>query len=1324
MNQFFYDELKCASTAISACKVNPGVYAGDEINIIGDEHSLSAYLAGYFMLTAKNNKSGRVNIIAEGDVRNQNLISEVISEFKGGPTLTVFKGIEDYLLSDSEIVNKRFFYIANLQLPEYRDEAFNIRKKENLEKWLKVARDCGGSFVFIPIFNFSGPFDNGLVCVSEREMEAVVEHDKSFVSGKILMEMEEICRESFRQKSISMNVVRFDNIFGPMVEDTTKLGIDGIIDDLAINNQITFKKSDSLTHYTGCYIRQAVTAVFLVGLIGKNGNIYNAANYSFTLHDIKDNLYKCFAHRNPDVHFEDDILSGWTIERNYECLANLKIKAIGWNEETPLREALYRTALIKINEEYKGDFYVDIYQGKLERVKRIEMNIMKEIDRICRENDIGYFLVGGSLLGAIRHKGFIPWDDDIDIGMLREDFEKFRRICPQLLASHLSYQSYTDEPTSHYIFDKIRLKDTYFSTKFSNRFSDIENGIFIDILVYDKTANSKAFQKLHIKSIQFFRRLINIRWVGKARRGIHYTASKIMLPIMKRVPFFTYHRFFERALQMFDFKKNSKYLIDGVGQNLEKGPFPKEWFDELIDVQYEDMVFKAPKAYDEYLRHWYGNRYMELLPLSSRNSGHALARLDLGKYLYEHTENFPVREVNLDGEIFEKPIFDCEEDRMDENFLGELSLIDKEILTDNLKHGALNKCEINVICDEHTLAAYLAGYYMYRSKKGLTEGCVNVILEGKCRNKELYDQISEEFDGNALFNIYENIDAYYSASKSNSKKVYYYIANLQLPEYTNIEFLKAKKKNLRRWLALSRNTNGRFVFIPIFNFAKPFDGDLAAVSEREIESLVLHEKGFWQGRVLMEFEDVLRKSFSYNKNQLSVVRFDNIFGPFIKDTSKLQIDAIISKLINENSITFNKSDSVIHYSACYIRQAVSAIHCVCMKGNKGNIYNASNYNFTLHDIKSMLYEEFIERNPKVVFNDDIKAVPEKLYYERMGNLKLRALGWVSETPLKEALNRTLYAKLDACEDDNISQSLYQGKLEKIRRLQLDIIKDVDRICKNNGIKYFLVGGSLLGAVKYRGYIPWEDTIDIGFFREDYEKFRKVCPGELSDRLRYQTYKKGSASHLVYDRIRLNDTGFFTAATDRFKLVDNGLFINIFVYDKTANTTIGKKLHIFAVQNLRRLINIRWQNTAIPGPYYTASKLLLPFIRMVPFNMYHSILNLVLKQYKNKEDHVFLIDGEGMNIHKGPFPEKWFYSLITVDFEGLKLPAPLYFDEYLKHFYGENYMRAIPESKRQSGRKILRIDLGKYLYEETADKIAHAKDSKGELFEKTLDFKTE
>lgn len=1317
MNQFFYDELKCAATAVTKAGVNPALYKDDEINIVADEHSLGAYLAGFFMLSAKASPCV-INVITDKPLRNKALFDQLQKQFKGGPSLNFIENSQQYLAKDSGL-KKHFYYFANLQLDAYNDEAFVAEKKKDLKQWLEIAREASASFVFVPVFNFLRPFEDGIISVSEREIEALAFADKNFVKGQILIDMEEICREAFHKKKISMNVVRFDNVFGPMVEDTTKLGIAKIISALEKENKICFRKSDSITHYTGCYIREALTALYTVSIIGKNGNIYNAANYNFTLHDIKDALYNKFISKNPEIIIEDDILSGWQLEKNYECLANLKIQTLGWTEETPLDEAIYRTALISIEKEYKGDFYVDIYQGKIERIKRIEMDIMREIDRICRENDIGYFLVGGSLLGAIRHKGFIPWDDDIDIGMLREDFEKFRHLCPKVLSSHLSYQSYTDEPTSHYIFDKVRLKDTYFSTKFSNKFIDIENGIFVDILVYDRTANSGFFQKLHINSIRFFRRLINIRWVGKARRGIHYHASKIMLPIMKKIPFLTYHYFFEKALQMFDFKKNSKYLIDGVGQNLEKGPFPAEWFQELIDVPYEDMVFKAPKDYDAYLRHWYGNRYMELLPLSSRNSGHALSRLDLGKYLYKTTEDMPVREVDLNGELFEKPVFENEDEGMNEHFLDEISLIDREILLGNMKHGALSKCEINIIGDEHTLAAYLAGYYMFRSKNQ-SEGSVNVILEGKCRNSKLYDQIAEEFDGNALFNVYDSIDNYYSMSKPNAKKVYFYLANLQLPEYLDGEFVREKKRNLRKWLAQSRNSNGRFVFIPIFNFAKPFDGGVAAISEREVESLVLYEKDFYQGRLLMELEDVCRKSFIYNKNMLQVVRFDNIFGPFVEDTSKLGISSIIRELVEENSITFNLSDNAINFSACYIRQAVTAIHCAALKGRKGNIYNASNYNFTLHDVKSILYEAFTERNPKVNYVKDIPGVPDQKFYERLGNLKLRDIGWVYETPLAEALNRTLYAELNLSGDDKISETLYQGKLKKIRQLQLEIISDVDRICRNNSIKYFLVGGSLLGAVKYGGYIPWEDTIDIGMFREDYEKFRKICPKELSDKLKYQSYEKGSASHFVQDKIRLNDTGFFTAVSENHKLVDLGLFINIYVYDKTAGTTIGRQLHSFTVQNIRRLINLRWQNQPTPGPYYSLMKLALPFVRIVPFHVYHSLLNATLKRYKKKENCVFLIDGEGLSLHKGAFPAKWFYNLKEMDFEGVKLPVPEYYDDYLKHFYGENYMKTIPESKRHSGRKILRIDLGKYLYTETADKNAHRKNAKGELFEETIE----
>ena len=526
MNQFFYDEIKCSVTALKKAGIDPTLYLDDEIIIVSDEHSLAAYLAGFF--TVGNKKSPYVNVITGAKPQNADIYSYLSAEVK--TQLVLCENYDEFINRGTGIDKKHIYYFANLQLPEYEKADFVSAKKADLERWLDYCSENEGSFVFVPVFNFSKPFEEGVISISEREMEAVAGSDADFSAGRLLLELEEICRKHFKEKNIPMNIVRFDNIFGPMVKDTTKLGIDKIIGELAQNNKILFKKSDSITHYTGCYIREAITAVYAVSVIGKNGNIYNAANYNFTIHDVKDALYTHFASKNPVCDFDDDMMDGWITQKNYECLANLKIQSLGWAEETPFGEAIYRTALITVEQEYKGDFYVDIYQGKIERIKRIEMDIMREIDRICRENNINYFLVGGSLLGAIRHKGFIPWDDDIDIGMLREDFEKFRRLCPKVLPSHLSYQSYTDEPTSHYIFDKVRLKDTYFSTKFSNKFIDIENGIFIDILVYDRTANSDFFQKLHINSIRFFRRLINIRWVGKARRGIHYTASKICFP--------------------------------------------------------------------------------------------------------------------------------------------------------------------------------------------------------------------------------------------------------------------------------------------------------------------------------------------------------------------------------------------------------------------------------------------------------------------------------------------------------------------------------------------------------------------------------------------------------------------------------------------------------------------------------------------------------------------------------------------------------------------------------------------------------------------------
>ncbi len=656
MNQFFLDELRCIGTDLNKKKCKPRAFIADEINVIGDESALGAYLAGFRASVAVKEDEGHFNVVTDGKLRNQKLYDEIIELYGEKEYVTVLKDYDEYISKTDAKKGKHFYYVANIELPEYKDEAFVEKKLKNLQKWLDYSESVNGDFIFIPIFNFANPFPYGIAACSERELEAICEYDSECYQGRILLRMEELCRASMANTNNSIKVVRFDNLIGPFVEDTSNVGIGAVIDELINNNKITMYASDSITNHSGCYIRQAVTAVHIVDLKGKNGNIYNAANYRFTMHNVKNALYSKFRMKNLDVSFVNDTKDEVPKE-NYDCLGNIKIKNLGWKIVTPLKEAVYRAALAKADEEYAAGFYVSVYQGKLDRVKKIEMDIIAEIDRVCKENDITYFLVGGTLLGAIRHQGFIPWDDDMDIGMLRDDYDKFRRVCPEALQKHMSYQSPSNEKTSHYVFDKVRLKDTYFNTKFSNKFNNMENCIFIDVLAFDKTSNNKLMQKVHIKLIKILRRVINIRWVNVARKGIHYRKTKIFLPLMRLIPFGFYHRLLDATLKYYN-NKNTGYLIDGVGLNIDRGAFPAEWFGEFEDVQYENMTFKVPVGYDNYLRMWYGDRYMELLPLSARFSGHKILRLDLGKYLLEETEQMHAHENHLLGELYEDVLDD------------------------------------------------------------------------------------------------------------------------------------------------------------------------------------------------------------------------------------------------------------------------------------------------------------------------------------------------------------------------------------------------------------------------------------------------------------------------------------------------------------------------------------------------------------------------------------------------------------------------------------------------------------------------------------------
>ncbi len=489
------------------------------------------------------------------------------------------------------------------------------------------------------------PLKGGLMSIAEREYEVYAADTQAGSPERLVVSAEQILRDNLSEK-VKTVAVRISNIFGPGAENKY---LRELIEQ-AKNKNFVLDSARSKDYIELSYVRFAACAVFFMVHRGVHGNIYNLRQFSSTVFALG---YKAYSHFIDSDYKMTATASGDPVAQ-YRLLCNKKIQGLIPKKylKQKYEDCIYRTILSEVEcDEVLG--LKKKYDGKLEGIKHIEMDMIKEIRKICDKHNIKYFLVGGSLLGAVRHGGFIPWDDDLDIGMLREDYEKFRAVAPQELDERFFYQNHKTEKSSHYIFDKIRLKDTYFTTKFSNRFA-MENGLFIDILVYDKTAKSEKLQKLHIKFLHWGMRLITIRWVNVPRKNVAYKFSKIALPFMRLVPMSFYHWFFNKMLTWYD-KTSNPYLIDGVGQNIKKGAFPASWFDELVEVPFEDITLPVPAGYDEYLRHWYGDSYMELPPISSRNSGHNLSRIDLGSYLtrFGYPEGDYLKS-DINGELFDK----------------------------------------------------------------------------------------------------------------------------------------------------------------------------------------------------------------------------------------------------------------------------------------------------------------------------------------------------------------------------------------------------------------------------------------------------------------------------------------------------------------------------------------------------------------------------------------------------------------------------------------------------------------------------------------------
>lgn len=242
------------------------------------------------------------------------------------------------------------------------------------------------------------------------------------------------------------------------------------------------------------------------------------------------------------------------------------------------------------------------YNGEGTTLRKAQLrmlDILIEVDKICRKHNIPYWLDGGTLLGAVRHGGFIPWDDDLDIAMTRKDYLKFCKIVVNSLPDNLTFQNDKNDPNYFLKFAKVRDKNSFFDDPLYKNKNLKFNGIYIDIFPLEKM-NSK-YLKIFVEYIygNAFRRA-RYFYSGKFK----YFSGIFLMPFAKCLVFFV------RLLAMI-IPPKSYYTACGIPYFYEHAYYEKEFF-PCKPILFEGQWFSGPSNPNDYLIRTYGNNYMKI----------------------------------------------------------------------------------------------------------------------------------------------------------------------------------------------------------------------------------------------------------------------------------------------------------------------------------------------------------------------------------------------------------------------------------------------------------------------------------------------------------------------------------------------------------------------------------------------------------------------------------------------------------------------------------------------------------------------------------------
>ena len=249
----------------------------------------------------------------------------------------------------------------------------------------------------------------------------------------------------------------------------------------------------------------------------------------------------------------------------------------------------------------------------LEQLHNVHLEMIDEVDRICNKYGLSYWLDSGSALGAIRHNGFIPWDDDIDIGMLREDYDKFIAVAKIEMSSAYVIQDKSVEPEYNNFHIKIRKLNTVFPQSYNSKYK--YRGIQLDIFPFDYVPDDSKKTIKKCRKLQKYREFCNVATRGVLSQNL---IKRITQRIIKIVPAETYRNYFERSCQKYN-NKPTEYLTSHTYrmQREKVRIFKTEDLIPTKRVKFEDREYSIMNNPDAYLKSMYGD-YMALPPEDKR----------------------------------------------------------------------------------------------------------------------------------------------------------------------------------------------------------------------------------------------------------------------------------------------------------------------------------------------------------------------------------------------------------------------------------------------------------------------------------------------------------------------------------------------------------------------------------------------------------------------------------------------------------------------------------------------------------------------------------